>query len=106
MTLYRWLLRLFPARLRREYGAAMEETCARRLDDARRIGSWRYARVWFREIAGLVLAAVSERAGGRRRPSVPHEHSRRTGPIDRMGQELRFAARRLRRSPGFALTAA
>jgi hypothetical protein len=35
MRLYRWLLALCPASLRREYGAAMEETFARRCGDPR-----------------------------------------------------------------------
>jgi len=34
MQIYRWLLRLSPAALRRDYGAAMEEMFARRLAEA------------------------------------------------------------------------
>ncbi len=34
MRFYRWLLGLCPSSLRREYGAAMEETFSRRLADA------------------------------------------------------------------------
>lgn len=48
--LYRCLLRLCPAALRRDYGAAMEETFARRMADARAAGGWRPAQVWTREV--------------------------------------------------------
>ena len=41
MRLFRWLLRLYPRPLRQDYGEAMAETLARRLDDARRVSGWR-----------------------------------------------------------------
>ena len=50
MRLYRWLLRWSAPSLRDEYGAAMEETLARRLADARAAGRWRSAGVWRREL--------------------------------------------------------
>jgi hypothetical protein len=43
MRMYRWLLRLSPEALRREYGAAMEDMFARRLIEARRAGIGRVA---------------------------------------------------------------
>jgi len=106
MTLYRWLLRLCPPRLRRECGSAMEETFARRMEDARQVGRWRAARVWRREIVGLMVVAVSEWWSATHPPHLHHEQRPGIGGTDRIGQELRFAARRLRRSPGFAVTAA
>jgi hypothetical protein len=39
MRMYRWLLRLSPEALRREYGAAMEDMFARRLAEAQRRGA-------------------------------------------------------------------
>jgi hypothetical protein len=63
MRLYRWLLRLCPASLRREYGGAMEETFARRLSDSRGASLWQRGRVWRRELAGLLALAASERWG-------------------------------------------
>ena len=56
MWLYRWFLRLSPEALRREYAAAMEEMFARRLTEARRAGIWRRACLWWRELAGLLVA--------------------------------------------------
>ena len=46
MRMYRWLLRLSPEALRREYGAAMEEMFARRLAEARRRSAGYVAHVW------------------------------------------------------------
>src|SRR5262247_978278 len=101
MTLYRWLLRLCPPRLRREYGSAMEETVARRMEDARHVGRSRAARVWRREIMGLLVLAVSERWSTTHPPHLRHEQRPGMALTDRVGQELRFAVRRLTRSPGF-----
>jgi predicted permease len=99
MLLYRLLLRLCPARLRREDGAAMEEMFARRLRDARASG--RRARLWRREILGVLALALSERwRGGHGTNEI-----RKAGRMDRMSQELRHAARRLLRSPAFTLAA-
>jgi putative ABC transport system permease protein len=103
MLLYRVLLRLCPARIRREDGAAMEEMFARRLKDARASG--RRARLWRREILGLLALAVSERCRGYAGASRTNDTIRKAGRMDRIGQELRHAARRLVRSPGFTLTA-
>lgn len=130
MRLYRWLLWLCPARLRHEYGAAMEETFARRLADARSAGLRRQAYVWRREIAGLVALAVSERLASPKQPlegigregrlAVPKQPLKRVGceggrqkdeskwkagRMDGTGREIRHAARRLMRSPAFTLPA-
>jgi putative ABC transport system permease protein len=90
--------------MRREYGAAMEETFARRLDDAGAWGRWRQARVWRREVVGLLAMAASERWHSRTVGAAADE-GRRGGRMDRLGQELRHAARRLVRSPAFTVTA-
>ncbi len=120
MRAYRWLVRLCPEALRREYGAAMEETIAHRLAAARAAGRWRAAKVWWREIAGLVTLAVTERwgRGARIRPVSPKrlakaERARqrllaapKAGIMDTIAQELRHAARRLIRTPVFTAAAA
>lgn len=115
MRIYRWLLRLSPEALRREYGAAMEEMFARRLAEAKRQGIRRVAHLWIRELAGLFALAVSEWfgavTGGPKGPPL-HELSLRelsrpkAGIMDVMTQEIRQAARRLVRTPLFTLTAA
>jgi putative ABC transport system permease protein len=103
MLLYRLLLRLCPARMRREDGAAMEETFARRLEDARASG--RRGRLWRREIFGLLALALSERWRGYADASRTNNSVQKAGRMDRMSQELQHAARRLTRSPAFTLTA-
>ena len=103
MILYRLLLRLCPARMRREDGVAMEEMFARRLEDARASG--RSARLWRREMLGLLALAVSERWRGDAAAAGANDNIRKAGRMDHMSQELRHAARRLLRSPAFTLTA-
>jgi putative ABC transport system permease protein len=99
MPVYRWLLRLCPAPLRREYGTAMEEMFARRLADARPLGLWRRLYVWRRELLGVIAFALSERYRHRMRGR------RKAGQMDGMTQEVRQAARRLVRTPAFTLAA-
>ena len=118
MRIYRWLVRCCPDALRREYGAAMEETMASRLADARAAGRWRAAEVWWRETAGLLTLAITERWGQarhrqgyggqarvRRTRQQPME-APKAGIMDTLAQELRHAARRLTRTPIFTATAA
>ncbi|HYE85741.1 MAG TPA: ABC transporter permease [Vicinamibacterales bacterium] len=103
ITIYRWLLRLASPPLARQYGDAMEETLARRLQQQR---GWRRTRVWIRELAMLVALAWTERVGAReraartRRRSPQHEKGR---VMETMGQELRQAVRRLWRAWPFSL---
>ncbi|HEY1308232.1 MAG TPA: ABC transporter permease [Vicinamibacterales bacterium] len=125
MRVYRWLVRLCPEALRREYGAAIEETMARRLAAARIAGRWRATQVWWRESAGLVTLAITERwrqlvspklkanaepaspkpmakAGPRHRLLAPPK----AGIMDTIAQDVRQAARRLTRTPVFTTAAA
>lgn len=108
MRVYRWLLWLCPEALRREYGAAMEETFARRLEEARGIGGKRWALVCGRELMGLLAVAVSGRWGqaarGRRRRERMVSRPK-AGVMDTTVQEIRHAARRLVRTPVFTLAA-
>jgi putative ABC transport system permease protein len=119
MRVYSWLVRLCPEALRREYGAAMEETMANRLAAARAAGRWRATKVWWRESAGLLTLAITERWGRPMQqpvsPKPPAKAGRarqrslaapKAGIMDTLAQELRHAARRLRRTPVFTAAAA
>src|SRR5213594_3785827 len=106
VRLYRWLIRLSPTALRREYGAAMEETFARRLNDARASGFWTSVRICGRELVGLIGLLQSERLGEPARLRWRRQQIQSTGKAGRMdavGREIRHAVRRLVRSPAFTL---
>jgi len=109
MRVHRWLLRLSPEALRQEYGAAMEDAIANRLAAARAAGRWRATKVWWRESAGLLIVAITERGG--RAARIRHARERllrppKAGMMDTLAQELRHAARRLVRTPIFTAAAA
>jgi putative ABC transport system permease protein len=109
MRVYRWLVRLCPEALRREYGAAIEETMAGRLAAARAVGRGRAAKVWWRESAGLVTVAITERWGRTARIQRARQRllaTPKAGLMDTMTLELRQAARRLTRTPIFTAAAA
>jgi putative ABC transport system permease protein len=103
MRIYRLLLWLCPSSLRREYGAAMEETFALRIDDARAAGVRSRARLWRRELLALLVLAMTERWPARHVPTL--DHVRKAGRMDAMFQEIEHAARRLARSPAFTVAA-
>jgi hypothetical protein len=64
----------------------MEETMANRLAAARAAGRWRVAKVWWRESAGLLALAITERWGraARARPVSP----KRLAKAERARQRL------------------
>ncbi|MGE5278103.1 MAG: ABC transporter permease [Acidobacteriota bacterium] len=84
MRIYRALLRLYPASFRAEYGEEMEAIFARRLREASGLPA--RTAIW----AGAVLDIAA---------SAARVHA------DLLRQDLRYAARSLSRSPGFAATA-
>src|SRR5882672_9973717 len=84
MRPYRLLLRLYPASFRHEYGAEMSTIFARRRRDAS--GPLARAVLWIETIAEVP-------------PNAALVH------WDVLAQDLRYVARTLRRTPGFAITA-
>jgi putative ABC transport system permease protein len=84
MRLYRALLHLYPASFRAEYGDEMAAIFAERRRDAG--GLFSAAVLWLETLADVVANAL--RAHG-----------------DLLGQDLAYAARTMRRAPGFAVTA-
>src|SRR5206468_4639041 len=108
VRVYRWLIRLAPAALRREYGAAMEETFARRWNDARSSGFWTSLYICGRELAGLIGWLLSDRWGAPARLRWQRQQIQaagKAGNMDGFGREIRHATRRLVRSPAFTLAA-
>jgi putative ABC transport system permease protein len=103
----RWFVRLFPAEFRGEFGADMAEQLAIDFDRARSRGRRAALWFWMRSAVNVTGAALAERG----RPSsflsagTPtgflQEHPMRRF-IDGWRQDLKHAARALRRSPGFA----
>jgi putative ABC transport system permease protein len=96
LRLYRLLVRLCSSSLRRDYGAAMEETFARRLADARTAGTSRHLRLLLRELTAVIALALSDRVDRVNRV-------RKDLTMTAFARELRHAARRLLRSPAFTL---
>src|SRR5262245_33860319 len=83
MRLYNWLLRLYPASFRNEYGEEMRRLFARRLQQA---GGVAAVSLWldtFGEVIGNAAAVH----------------------VDILKQDLSYTVRGVRRSPGFAITA-
>jgi predicted permease len=82
--MYRWLLRLYPASFRNEYGREMEAVFSRQRRDAATPAG--VAALWLRVIADTCLNAAAVH-------------------WDILAQDLRYTVRTLARTPAFALTA-
>jgi hypothetical protein len=99
----RWfgaLLRLLPEALRATAGDEMTATFAARQRDARGRGAVALVGLWVREGAGLVGAAVRGRL-----PGTGRLHGSPAALGDGLGQDVRYVARSLARSPAFTVTA-
>jgi putative ABC transport system permease protein len=83
---YRWLLRIFPAEFRGDFGSDMLADFSDQRADARRIGRLTLARLWGRTIVGLLATAARMW-------------------LDDLVQDARMAVRSMRRSPGFTTAA-
>ncbi|HET9372725.1 MAG TPA: ABC transporter permease, partial [Vicinamibacterales bacterium] len=99
-----WLLRAFPRSFREIYGAEMSEDFARRLDAAGSLGRHRRMAVWIRSSVNVLAAGLAERQRSSFAVQLPGAWapSKRGSIMFGWTQDLRFAARRLLREPGYA----
>jgi putative ABC transport system permease protein len=95
MGLYRFLLRLLPARFRQEYGEEMARVVAEHWEEVRREARpWARLAFWARQHAALLRAgaALLDERG---------RDERRGNTMEDILRDLRYAARTLLRRPGF-----
>lgn len=101
--LARLILALYPPRLRRKYGAEMETLILARLERAQKSGRpGAVAGVWWRALKDLAVTASLELT---RRPVGTDPRNKRKAGVGALVQDIRYAARRLVRAPGFSLGA-
>ena len=99
-VVFELFLRVFPARFRARYGDGMRETFAARWEEHRARGPLHRAGFVCRTAADMLVSGLREhfRPSGRAAGSS-------AGWTDRLAQDVRVAARTLRKSPSFAAIA-
>jgi putative ABC transport system permease protein len=101
--LFRWLLRLYPAAFRDAYGDEMSEFFLARLERAReRRGAVGVAAFWSRTVGDVARTAFAEHRTARAHGIRPR---RSAAPMSSLLQDLGYAARRLRHTMLFTLSA-
>jgi predicted permease len=100
---FRALLRLYPATFRRVCGEEMTAFFLDRLERVRAASGRRgVARLWLRTASDIVRTALLER---RASASRRHHHRRGDTVMTTLMQDVRYAARRLRMTPLFTVSA-
>jgi len=100
LTVYRQLLRAFPAEFRARFGDDMTDVFADRLRDAQRDGRAAVAALWWRTAIDLAAHSAAERRAERRRNTL------RRSLMRRLFDDLIAAVRTSARQPAFGLAAA
>lgn len=103
IRVFRLLLRLYPARFRDVYGDEMTAFFVQRLGRARGAGGApAVAWLWFRSVTDIAKTAAAERRMSKKRSNNPWKGS---SMVISLLNDVRYAARRLRHSPLFTLSA-